>query len=604
MRRTIILFAIIFSWQILFSQEEKADAVYLKVLKEYRLNPDGSWDYHYEKQQKLLTYFSFHRLYGETFIVYNPDFQKLEFDHAYTIMADGKKIETPDNAFNEVLPRAAANAPAYNQLREMVVTHTGLERNAVVHLGYTLKNAKDFYPAFMGKELIGDYSPIKELTIRVVVPAGTELNHKTYGIRTAPEITNTKSGTVYTWKFVNLKGISHDPNKPGNWQPGIIFSAARDLHRTYDKFVNQKGFMFQANRDMTNKAKSVWEETKDEIKTMISLQNMVQTEISSYGVSLQDAGFRVRPPVATWESNGGTALEKTLLLTTLLRQANINANAMAVISDKYYDRGMGNLLVIEDYLVQVNPKKHGQFYISAYRNNAQNLRFNLAGKQLLILDAAIESLRTFEEKQQKNLVRFGCGIVIESAERMLGTYEVELEYFDNPYLKIYKDSSAVEGLVKGFGKKEIKSSDLLRLGENKSVARFSFEKDNPFKEKAGYYFYQIPEPSNALPGWQFSKLPSVRREPLDIGQAVKLEYNYSFSIPDNLELVNRDEYIHMENNAGKMTIKIEKVKDELLIIRSLELPHKVIPVKDYKDFRLLMTNWYDKNYKELIFKSE
>ena len=127
---------------ILYSQDENYDAVYLQLKKEYTLNADGSIDYHYVKKQKLQTYRSFHNLYGETFIVYNPDFQSLKVNDVYTIMADGKKNPSPANAFNEVLPGFAANAPAYNKLREMVITHSGTERNAVLNLDYVLHSKK------------------------------------------------------------------------------------------------------------------------------------------------------------------------------------------------------------------------------------------------------------------------------------------------------------------------------------------------------------------------------------------------------------------------------------------------------------------------------
>ena len=45
-------------------------------------------------------------------------------------MADGKKVKAPENAINEILPAFAAGAPAFNSLREMVITHTALERGA------------------------------------------------------------------------------------------------------------------------------------------------------------------------------------------------------------------------------------------------------------------------------------------------------------------------------------------------------------------------------------------------------------------------------------------------------------------------------------------
>ena len=105
-----------------------ADAVYLNMTKEYTLNPDGSMDYHYSHQLKLFSYYAFNSRYGETFIVYNPKFQSLKVNKSVTVKENGENIPAPANALNEVLPGFASNAPYYNCLREMVVSHTGLER--------------------------------------------------------------------------------------------------------------------------------------------------------------------------------------------------------------------------------------------------------------------------------------------------------------------------------------------------------------------------------------------------------------------------------------------------------------------------------------------
>ena len=73
------------------AQNENADAVYQKLVKEYTLKPDGSTVYRLQKQIKLLSQLSFNRLYGETFIVYNPQYQKLSINKAFTVTATAKR---------------------------------------------------------------------------------------------------------------------------------------------------------------------------------------------------------------------------------------------------------------------------------------------------------------------------------------------------------------------------------------------------------------------------------------------------------------------------------------------------------------------------------
>jgi hypothetical protein len=74
-----------------FGQYEKYDAYYNKITKEYTVYPDGAYDYREVKEITLNTHYAFHRLFGESFIIYNPDYQELQINECYTTMADGKR---------------------------------------------------------------------------------------------------------------------------------------------------------------------------------------------------------------------------------------------------------------------------------------------------------------------------------------------------------------------------------------------------------------------------------------------------------------------------------------------------------------------------------
>lgn len=587
----------------LFSQTEKADAVYKKLIKEYTLNLDGSYDFKLEKELELLTHFAFHRLYGETFVVYNPDFESLKIDYAYTIMRDGKKIKTPDNAFNKVLPRYANLAPAYNQLREMVITHTGLEVGAVINLGYTIHNKNDFYDDFMGEVFVDEYSPIEEEIVRVKIPLNMELNYNTFNIRTAPEITTENGFRVYTWKFKNLGMRSHDDYQPGDSRPVIVFSTARKLQIVVDRFCSQAAFRMETTKEMDIKVNEIVEESKDQLEIMTKLQKLVVNEISTYNIPLSVTGFKVRTPAEIWASNGGTPVEKTLLLAALLREANINAIPVAATSDKFFDRKLGSLYVFDEFLLQVNPRDTKQYYISAINREDHNLYYDLLGKTMIQLDHAIESLRTFKVNDELFEINFGCGFAIENTERMSGNITLELAKTANPYLNMFANKDFVKRLIKNtIGASDITSFDLEKSNEVKSLIKYEIVKDNPFTEKSGYYFMTLPATESGLQNRYLSHLPEERSTPLELENPVNLEYFYTFSKPDNLEFVNPAKKIIIDNKAGKIHIEIQKSGDEIRITRNLKINKKIIPVNEYKDFRELMMNWYDEKYKELILK--
>lgn len=605
MKKIFIILIITFIGTAAISQHDNADAVYLKLVKEYTLNTDGSYDYSCEKELKLLTHFSFHRLYGETFIIYNPDFQELDINHAYTIMADGKKIVTPENAFNKVLPRFASHAPAYNMLREMVVTHTGLEVGAVIHLKYTLHTAKDFMPVFMGTETIGESSPIEEQIIRIRIPKDIELKHKTYNYRTAPEITTEGNFTVYTWIFKDVPLIPHESHRDRSQQAEIVFSAAKDLHRVYDRFVNQEAFRMMPDMKIKDLVKELTSEAKNNLEKTLALQKHVVNNMATYNIPLKHTAFKVRTPAEVMASNGGTPLEKTLLLSTLIKDAGINAIPVMSFPENYYNRALGNLLTENGFYIQVNPRDGKQFYISAVSPASHNLAYDLGGNILLQLDAAIESLRTFSPEIKAGEIEFGSGLVIEDLEKFSGTAFLELKNNVNPYFKLTQDSNFAKTLMTAYaGKANISRYIPDRLDEAKSEISYEIEGKDPFTEKEGYYFMNLPQVKNSIYYQHLEKLPTERLTTLKLDHPVKETYEYTLVLPEKYEFLNPEKEIKMENTAGNLMINFRKKGNELIIKREIHIPDEKIPVTLYHDFRDLMLTWFDQKYRKVIVKEK
>ena len=66
----------------LFAQ--KTEGEFLSLRDKYTFGADGSVVYKHHKELKVNSLYSIHNLYGETFIVYNPQFQTLTIDACHT----------------------------------------------------------------------------------------------------------------------------------------------------------------------------------------------------------------------------------------------------------------------------------------------------------------------------------------------------------------------------------------------------------------------------------------------------------------------------------------------------------------------------------------
>ena len=137
---SLLVFQIsIFSFQ-LTSAQTGPDAEYNLIRRTYKVNGNGSMDIRYRKEIKLLRNraITAYADKGETFITYNPAFETLTINECYTVTADGRRVETPKNAFVDQLPRECTDCGRYNGIREMAIVHTALEYNCTIVLDYTL----------------------------------------------------------------------------------------------------------------------------------------------------------------------------------------------------------------------------------------------------------------------------------------------------------------------------------------------------------------------------------------------------------------------------------------------------------------------------------
>ncbi len=589
------------SSNFLFSQDENYDAVYLQLRKEYTLNPDGSMDYRYVKKLKLQTYRSFNSLYGETFIPYNPAFQSLKINEAYTIMADGKKNPSPANAFNEVLPAFAANAPAYNNLHEMVVTHSGTERNAVVNLDYVLHTKTGFYPCLMGNELLAEVEPVKELTFVIRVPLESKLNYLILNLTTTPVVTKDGDFQVYTWSFKDVPAISsEDFQKGGNdLYTKIIFSTAKDRADVYREFMNRVSFSYALSTDMKDAVEKVTKENKEKPELLLKLQDQVINELRLYPVPLKITGFTCRTPQETWNSNGGTLLEKSVLLTTLLKEAGIEADPVLMIKNSLYDESIGSLMDVEDILVKAELPE-GTVYLSLTTLNPQNLF--CCSPDRVFVELNQRGIKVEKSPSLKNKINMTGTFTVNENKQLSGEVILTENNGDNPYLMLLRDKNKAKSLIGGgLSSSDLKDPGITKMGIDQSTIVIAVQKDKPFRTDSEYYFFQLPLVANGIENQGIHLLPKDRVTPLETNSLIDESNDFTIVLPEKMKPFVTNERKEIKNIAGVFSFEIKTEGTKVTIHKFLKLEKRLIQPAEYPQFKTLLDHWNADRYREVVF---
>jgi hypothetical protein len=603
--RMIIILCFAFSGAQSRAQNTGPDGEYLSIIKTYTLNPSGEWTFRYQHRLKYLTYYAINSLYGETFIVYNPGFQKLKINKVVTTMSDGTQVTAPANAFNEVLPRYAANFPTGNRLREMVVTHTGLQRGAIAELDYEIHTAAGFFPAMMGNELLQTSSPVDDLAVVVRIPEGTPLQFKLLAIEGEPVVSHEMGFQIYTFSFKNLTALTHDDFQARDQRfiPRLLFSKGKGSSDQLFVMLNQPAFKYACVGNLKKICDTLVKNYPDNFLRILRIQEIVANELNYSPIPPQVMGFKFRTATETWNSNNGTETEKAILLATMLRGCGFEAFVLAVIPETYYQPSTSNLLAIEKVLVKVSVMGHDDMYISPLQTDAQDLKFSLGGKKLIALIPG-KTTSGAEMDAQKNELSLNGEFAMDIHGRFSGSISIKTTGATNPAFKIKRDKKYSNKMLSGaYSAVDIKTSKIKSAGSESTEAVFDILSSDTLKQEAGYYFWKVPALASGTDGWHMTELSSIRETPLEIPVLIMESYTYKVKLPEGMKLVTPSTDVLINpDKVGEIKIQIKQQGNELLVTRSLKLNEPIIERGNYASFRDLMNIWNEKKYREIILK--
>jgi hypothetical protein len=582
----VILLAIFSCTAPLTDDQKNADSVLLSQVKEYTLYPDGRMVFKYFHKRLYNTYFAFHRAYGETFVTYNPEFQTLKVNKSETTMRDGKKVKSPANAFNEVLPFSAADAPAYNHLREMVITHVGLEVGAVVELEYEIETKSGFMPFLASCLQFAETSPIQDIKVVVSIPTGTKFNHSMINQPAGLAFKKTTSGKfdTYTWNAKNIPALTHEVLQvAGNADyPTLTFSTI-DMEQALRFIAGNANTAFNPDNSFRN----IYDTNSKGWALAQSLRDHVTNNMNLYGVQPQDAGFRLRTPDQVWASNGGTEAEKALLLTAMLNNVGLKAGVALAAYPHLLSKEVGCPVVFDRFYVQVEHEGETRTF------GLVDDRSGIPGDRVLIPLSGDVSILSFDKPAKPNLkMELNADLKVSADGAIGGAATLAMSEYD-----------AGKGLLEGIARSFYK--DLKRPAtDTQTIFDVTFEKGFTAKKVDGYYCIDLPQVAQGLASVHFGELPTGRLTRLELPGTYNEQYRVAIKLPQGAKLVSPTGETSVANRLGSFTLKTQVNGDELVVERKVVVNQPIIEVEDYSNLRSIVSVWADRNLNRVIYKVE
>ena len=518
----------------------ESEAEFRKLSKTYTLRADGSQELRVQKELTLFTHAAMNGLYGETFIVYDPEFQELTIHESYTRQKDGTVIKTPSNALVEVLPSSAANAPAYNHLKEMVVVHTGLELGATIYLDYSIVSKAGYLPELDVCCPVKELSPVKEFIFRLNVPAGKSVRYELLNASAKPVIAQGNGMKSFIW---TLKDVAPRPYAypSGRGNLGLVQAVASGMMPVfvastwpgYTEAVKYLQKQFAVGNTSVVEGK-VAELTQGLEGNPQAMRNAIANymaglyQLGHCNVSLQDAGYRLRPASEVITSAYGTQAELVNLDVTLQRAAGLEAE-VAVCALRPSVDGNRGLATVMSLVCQ--SKKMPE-------------KVALTGTE----EACLQPFMTITDLQGKKL--------------MLESY---------------------------LGAKEVRTTDTLEV------------KSDKLQELAdGWGIVPLSDPTPVRSLYAYAGNTSISEKIL-LPRTVDCALETIVRLPEGMKWSGHADK-EISNACGKVVFSYKAVKGGVKVTRSIRIDRQLQTPANYKELYALLSEWRDTNNHSLVVK--
>ena len=518
----------------------ESEAEFRKLSKTYTLRADGSQELRVQKELTLFTHAAMNGLYGETFIVYDPEFQELTIHESYTRQKDGTVIKTPSNALVEVLPSSAANAPAYNHLKEMVVVHTGLELGATIYLDYSIVSKAGYLPELDVCCPVKELSPVKEFIFRLNVPAGKSVRYELLNASAKPVIAQGNGMKSFIW---TLKDVAPRPYAypSGRGNLGLVQAVASGMMPVfvastwpgYTEAVKylQKQFAVGNTSVVEGKVAELTqglEGNPQAIRNAIANYMAGLYQLGHCNVSLQDAGYRLRPASEVITSAYGTQAELVNLDVTLQRAAGLEAEVAVCALHPSVDGNRGLATVMS---LVCQSKKMPE-------------KVALTGTE----EACLQPFMTITDLQGKKL--------------MLESY---------------------------LGAKEVRTTDTLEV------------KSDKLQELAdGWGIVPLSDPTPVRSLYAYAGNTSISEKIL-LPRTVDCALETIVRLPEGMKWSGHADK-EISNACGKVVFSYKAVKGGVKVTRSIRIDRQLQTPANYKELYALLSEWRDTNNHTLVVK--
>ena len=315
------------------SDYPNADTLVLFNHFSHDILPTGQSRYTTHQVVKILTERGIQR-YGDIAIPYQPTSQNIGVNVARTITAEGRVLQPPDEAYNDVTPPGLLSYNLYSDAKWKVISMVGLAPGVCIEYKVTLEDK------VAGGEtwVTGGYNfqateATLETTYALQMPKTRHLqwqiaNDSSRANPLKPRVSYTADGTViYIWEYGETPALVLEEGMPhlNDVAPRLRYSSITDWDDVYRWYKELAKDRYTPDADIERKVEGLIKGLETDEAKIRAIYHFVASKIRYVGIELGQSAYQPSYAAEVFQMQYGDCKDKTTLLISMLDLAGIQA---------------------------------------------------------------------------------------------------------------------------------------------------------------------------------------------------------------------------------------------------------------------------------------
>ena len=542
---------------------------------------------------------------------------------ASTQLPKGKRYKTykvDENDFKKI--KTISERYFYDDSYALQFNYPEAIEGAICNVSY--KSVID-NPIFMPSFFLANYTPIKEMNIRLVYDKEVDLLVHEFNMEEPLKFsTSQKGGKII--KELQLRDIETVDIEGGGRSfqaivPHIalaissyevdgrkkkVMGGLDDLFSTYSKFISEVDE--ETEKEFAVKVDSIIGTKETELDKVKAIYQWVQQNIKYIAFEDDMGGFIPRDPQMVFDRKFGDCKDMSSIIVSMLDKADIKGNfAWTGTRDLPYKYSEGCGTFIDNHMIAVyySELEKKYYYLDATH---EYLPFgiipsNIQEKQVLVYQSptTYKVLSNGVTECEANLNSETCRLRIEG-EKLVGHFNIKLDGYQIVEYKNIFDRMTTEQLEKRY-------QTYFAKGSNKStVTAINPDHDSrpldinydividEYISQAGDEIYVNMNLDKLLEG---QKMPDSRKQEVDLRETLNFTKNYILEVPEGYEVTYIPEDVSFGDDKFSCSIGYEKNDKEVVYNYNLCLDVIWLNPDQFSEWNTFIKN-LKKSYRENI----